>query len=130
MLKNLGYAGVYHDERISVSVLLENPLDLRLQPAVLAFSVMLRTKNSIPGIPAIPEDFTFYVIDEAHRMYNTTSTPYFNVDTKNDPFDVEPTRRPDMIIHTEFRHEFMFQDLCIAFYYRPEQKINIIRLQH
>jgi hypothetical protein len=31
MLKNKGIAGAYHDENISVGVLLENPLDYELE---------------------------------------------------------------------------------------------------
>ena len=127
MLKNLGYAGVYHDKNISVSLLLENPLEHNLEATVLVFSVALRTKNSDTDM--ILDDFTFYIMDETNRLYNTQSMPYLKpaIEIKDDD---EPIRYPVGLIHTEFKHEFLFQELRVAFYYQPYEKINIIKLQH
>jgi len=126
MLKNLGYDGTYHDENISVSILLENPLDFGLELTKLVFSITLRTKNN-PTAPRM-EDFAFYVMDEAHYLYNTQHTPYLKSFVETIPDD-EPIRQPDGLIQTNFKHDFLFQDLRVAFYYRPYKKINIIELK-
>ena len=56
MLKNLGYDGAYHDESISVNVLLENPVDYGLEATELVFSVRVRSKG---GDNLRLDDFTF-----------------------------------------------------------------------
>ena len=127
MLKSYGYDGVYNDENLSVSVLLENPLEHGLDATQLVFSVTLRAKNS--AAPKL-EDFTFYVMDEADRMYNTQSAPHSEPTAKATPEDEESARCPDILLHADFRHDFLFQDLRIAFYYRLYQRINIIALKH
>ena len=127
MLKNFGYGGAYHGMSISVSVLLENPLECGLEATDLAFSVALRSKN---GDTLKLEDFTFYVMDETGQLHSTRSIPNSmpTIETTSD--DDEPVRRPDGLIHTDFKYEFLFQDLRIAFSYRPYGKINIIELKH
>ena len=127
MLKNLGYDGAYHDENISVSVLLENPVEYGIDAAQLVFSVALRANNRSHTAPHI-DDFTFYIIDETHYIYNTQYMPYSKPAAEELPDD-EPIRQPDGLIHTELKHKFLFQDLRIAFYYRPYKKINIIDLK-
>ena len=127
MLKNLGYDGTYHDENISVNVLLENPLDYNLEAAKIVFSVLLRNKK---GDALKLEDFTFYVMDEADHLYNVQSIPYKKPINETTLDDDEPVRQPDGLIQTEFKHNFLFQDLRIAFHYRPYTKIHIIRLKH
>jgi len=126
MLKNLGYVGTYHDNNISVNVLLENPIDYGLEPTALVFSITLKAKNDSV---LQPEDFTFYIMDETDRLYNTQAIPNPTSSIEAAPDD-EPVRQPDMLIHTDFQHEFLFQDLRIAFYYRPYMKISIIKLKH
>jgi hypothetical protein len=125
MLKNLGYDGAYRDELISVSVLLENPLEHGLNVTALAFSVAIRAVNASAVMPR-PEDFTFYIMDESDALHNAERSLYL----KNAPDSDEPVLMPDMLIHTGFRHSFLFQDLRIAFYFRPYEKINIIGLKH
>ena len=127
MLKNFGYDGVNHDMNISVSVLLENPLECGFEAAELVFSVALSAKDG--GIPRL-EDFTFYLMDEADQMYNTRSIPFSKPDIETTFEDAEPIRRLDGFILTDFKYYFLFQDLRIAFYYRPYRKISIIELKH
>ena len=126
MLKNLGYDGAYHDENISISILLENPLNVGLESSALVFSVTFRTKNG--NVPR-HEDFTFYVMDETNLLHNVQSAPYSKRIAEPDTDD-EPVRRPDGLIHTNLQPDFLFQDLRIAFYYRPYMKIQIIKLKH
>ena len=126
MLKNYGYAGAYRNEDISVSILLENPLEHSLDVTELVFSVVMKGRT---GSASRIEDVTFYIMDEADQLHNTQRTPYSKV-VATDPDDDEPVRRPDGLIHTGFKHEFLFQDLRIAFYYRTYGQINIISLNH
>ena len=126
MLKNLGYNGAYRDENISVSILLENPMEHGLEPTDLAFSVTLISKN---GEPPRMKDFAFYVMDETNRLHNTKDAPY--VKHAPEPYeDDEPVCCPNGLIHTDFTHDFLFQDLRIAFYYRPYMKISLIKMKH
>jgi len=127
MLKSFGYDGTYHDMSISVSVLLENPLECGLDATQLVFSVALRAKNG--DAPRL-EDFTFFIMDEAGQQYKARSIPYTKPNTETTFEDDEPVIRPDGLIVTEFRYEFLFQDLRIAFHYHPYQKTNIIALKH
>ena len=129
MLKNLGYGGVYHDENISVNVLLENPTDYCLETTSLVFSVTLRAKSGGALTPK-PEDLMFYVMDESDRLYNVQVVSNPIVPASIDQDDDEPIRQPDALIHTDFKQEFLFQDMRIAFYYRPYAKISIIELRH
>jgi hypothetical protein len=127
MLKNLGYAGAYRDENISIGVLLENPADFDLEASTLVFSITLTVKNDPP---ITPEDFTFYIMDEADRLYNTKPIPLQKPGVKAIDEDGEPIRQPDMLICTDFRHEFLFQDLRIVFRYRPCANLCIVKLRH
>ena len=128
MLKNLGYDGAYHDGNISVSAILENPLDYGLEASALVFGVTLKAKGNGSATPKL-DDFTFYVMDETNRLYNAQSVPYLKPGAEM-PDGNEPVRCPDALIHTAFRHEFLFQDLRVAFYYRLYTEIKIIGLKH
>lgn len=128
MLKNLGYDGAYHDENMSVSVLLENPLEYNLEASTLVFSIALRSKNGSKILRL--EDFAFYVMDETNRLYNTQSTPYSKSTNGVIAEDDEPVRCSSGLLHTDFKYDFLFQDLRIAFYYRPDMKFSIIKLKH
>jgi len=125
MLKNFGYDGVYKDGDISVNLLLENPLEHNLDATELAFSVKVGARNAGTVTPRL-EDFTFYIMDEVNNLHNTGIAPYLG----NIPEDDEPVQIPDGIIHTSFKHDFLFQDLRIAFYYRHFKQITIIELKH
>jgi hypothetical protein len=125
MLKNYGYDGAYRDENISISVMLENPLLLGLEPTTLVFSVTVKGKKG--NMPRL-EDFSFYVMDEANRLHNTRSTPYPTATGKQE--ENVPERQPGGLIVCDFKHDFLFQDLRLAFYYRPYGKLNIIELKH
>ena len=127
MLKNQGYGGAYHDEDISVNVLLEPPCDYGLEASALAFSITIVAKTG--GAPRI-DDFTFYLMDESNALYNTCIVPCPKSVVEVDADDDEPARNPDGLIHTDFDPAFLFQDLRIAFYYRPYGKIVIIELKH
>ena len=127
MLKNFGYDGTYRDEKISVSVMLENPLDYGLEATELVFSVIVKGRNDSS---ARLEDFTFYVMDEANRLYNTHRTTRFKHSGEEGPVDDEPPVTPDALVTTRLHHEFLFQDLRIAFFYRPHETIHVIALKH
>ena len=129
MLKNYGYDGAYRDDNISVSVLLENPSEYGFEANTLVFSVILKAKNSETSVPRL-EDFTFFIIDEADRLYKTQSILCSKSGTERTSEDEEPVSKPDGLIITDFNHDFLFQDLRIAFYYPPYEKANIIELNH
>lgn len=128
MLKNLGYYGTYHDKRISISVLLENPQDYGFDPSDLLFSVTVRDKQSDTGSPLSMEDFSFYIMDEQHCIYNTKAVldvqPYLRAAA-----DDESSRRPNGLIFTDFRAEFLFQDLRVVAYCKPSLQFYIIELR-
>lgn len=128
MLKNLGYYGTYHDKRISISVLLENPQDYGFDPTDLLFSVTVRDKQSDTGSPLSMEDFSFYIMDEQHCIYNTKAVldvqPYLRAAVDDESF-----RRPNGLIFTDFRPEFLFQDLRVVAYCKPSLQFYIIELR-
>lgn len=128
MLKNLGYYGTYHDKRISISVLLENPQDYSFDPTELLFSVTVRDKQSDTGSPLSMEDFSFYIMDEQHCIYNTKAVldvqPYLRAAADDESF-----RRPNGLIFTDFRAEFLFQDLRVVAYCKPSLQFYIIELR-
>jgi len=125
LLKNLKFSGVYNDESVSVHVTLENPADYRLEASTLLFSVIAKSNS---GDVLNPKDANFYVMDEASHMYNTRNIPAPSVEGCND--GNEPAYRPDWLIVTDFKQDFLFQDLSVAFYFKPCKKINIIQLNH
>lgn len=129
MLKDCGYGGAYHDKDISVSMLLENPLDCGLEAASLVFSVIIRDKGT-GSAKLSPEDFTFYIMDEHNSIYNTQKVFGLRPKVRVLQEDDEPVREPDCLIFTEFRPEFLFQDMRIAFYYRHHRQLHIIELRH
>lgn len=128
MLKNLGYYGTYHDENISVSVLLENPLRCGIESSKLAFSVMVRDKQD-NAKPFGFQDCTFYIMDEQNSLYNTEKI--FGVPPTIEAVAVEDEsiRRPDGLIVADFRPEFLFQDLRIVFYCKPCERFCVIKLK-
>jgi len=127
MLKNSGYSGTYHDNEISIGVLLENPSDYEIDVTELVFSFTLTAKNADC---LKPEDFTFYVMDETNRLYNAGVITYSALLDETNPQDDEPTRCSDGLICVKLKPEFLFQDLRIAFLYRRYEKICIIELKH
>ena len=129
MLKNYGYGGAYRDENISVSVLLENPLEYGFEANTLVFSVSLKAKNVETAVPRL-EDFKFHIMDETNHFYDTQVVPYSKADIEMTSEDNEPVRKPDGLITANFKHDFLFQDLRIAFLYRPYGKANTIELKH
>ena len=127
MLKHIKFSGIFHDENLSVHVTLENPADYGYEATTLLFSVTVRGKNS-NGINPKLEDFTFYVMDEADCLYETLNITAPNVEV--DPGDGEPMQNPDGLIRADFKHEFLFQDMRIAFNHRLYREIRIIELNH
>lgn len=127
MLKNLGYDGVYRDQDITVSALLENPLDFGLDAGTLVFSISIRNKRK--GAKNLTlEDLSFYIMDEKDRIYSTQKMPYIPPTEGARAEDDEPLPDPDGLILTDFKHEFLFQDMRIAFRYGPYQQLRIIEL--
>ena len=129
MLKNYGYDGAYRDENLSVSVLLENPLEYGFEANTLVFSVTFNAKDNGVDVPRL-EDFTFHIMDEVNCLYNTQNIRYLKSDIVLTSKDDDPVRKPDGLIITNFNHDFLFQDLRIVFLYRPYGKTNIIELKH
>lgn len=127
MLKDCGYGGAYHDKDISVSMLLENPLDCGLEAASLVFSVIIRDKRTGSARLNL-EEFTFYIIDEDNFIYNTQKVFGQNPKIQEIPGDDEPVRKPDCLISTEFRPEFLFQDMRAVFYCEHQKQLHIINL--
>lgn len=125
MLKRLSYDGTYRDETLSVGVSLENPTEHGLELSTLTFGVTVRAKNG-DGSPLKLDNFTFYVMDEANRLYNTRVVPVSAVVSPSD--DDEPVRQPDGLICTGLRPDFLFQDLRVGFFYRPYESVKIIGL--
>ena len=105
--------------------MLENPADFGIETSSLVLSVAVKSKTS--DILKI-EDFDFHIMDEADSLYGTKSVPAPHVETDLD--DDEPAYRPDWLIVTDFKHEFLFQDLRVSFHYKPYQKHCIIALNH
>jgi len=127
MLKHLKFSGIFHDDNLSVNVTLENPADYGFAATDLLFSIMVSVKSNIGIIPR-PEDFTFYVMDETNCMHNTQIilTSAGVTLTEN----AEPEKQPNWLILADFKSDFLYQDLRIAFYYQLYQRINIIELRH
>ena len=126
MLKHLKFSGVFHDDNLSVSVTFENPVNYGLEMSALLFSVTAKDKGG--GVAPSMGDFTFYIMDESNHMYNARNIPAPAMTTPAD--DDEPSPQPDWLILTDFKPEFLYQDLQVAFYHGPYQKINIIELHH
>ena len=129
MLKNYGYSGFYRDDLISISVLLENPAGYNFQATSLLFSVLIKVKTTGTN-DLYPDDFTFYIMDEKNQLHNTQVASYPAISTEINSKTEKQVHRPDRLIVTDFNHDFLFQDLRIAFYYRGFDKIHIIKLQH
>ena len=117
MLKNLRFSGIYHDENLSVHVMLENPADYGIKASSLVLSVAVKDKN---GDKPKMEDFDFHVMDEAGLLYSAMNLAVPSVEAE----DGEPVYCPDWLIVTDFRHEFLFQDLRVAFRYKPYEINN------
>jgi len=124
MLKNLTYSGIYIDYNISVHITLENPALYGFEPSSLLFNLSFKSKNDT-NTPKL-KDFTFYIMDEANRLYNTYTTTVPDIDIPNS----EPGCKPDGQIHAAFHPHFLFQDLRIALYYQPYRTIHIFDLSH
>jgi len=126
MLKYLKFSGLFHDENFSVNITLENPLDYGFTVETLLFSVNINAKDN-KVISLQQKDFKFYIMDEAEYLYNTQNiqTP---VNAK--PINEELEYQPERLIFTDFKHDFLYQDLRMAFYYRPYRRFNIIELRH
>lgn len=129
MLKNLGYYGTYHDPNISVSVLLENPLDFCIDPSKLVFNVMVKNKRQGTK-PCSFESCTFYIMDEQNRIYSTDKVACAQSDAKAKEAEDEAAQCPDGLILAEFKPEFLFQNLRVVFYDEPGQQLHIIALKH
>lgn len=133
MLKNFLYGGGYHDENVSVSMLLENPMECGFEEGNLVFSIHVRRENESSNTSMMRlEDFTFYIMDENNRLYNTKNLPcpLPCPDALLYSSDNDELIRPDGLILTDFKPEFLFQNLRIVFYYQPYQKFKIIELSH
>jgi len=131
MLKNMSYEGTYRDEDITISTVLENPLDCSLNANTLAFCVFVESNHDDNAAPDM-DDFVFYVMDDNYHLYNMQFVPYTNsrpTTLPYEPEDDEPITIPSGVIYTELRPEFIFHDLRVAFYYRRYDRMEIIKLQ-
>jgi hypothetical protein len=125
MLKDLAYQGVYRNEDMEISVMMVNPLEHNLTADMLVFNV---TINSGHGDTVIwpPDNFTFYLMDEASMIYNLKPVPYLITDVETGDGN-EPLYRYGLI-YTAFKPEFLFQDLRVAFLDRWVNKLELVRL--
>ena len=129
MLKNYVYDGAYRDERMSISVMLENPLEYGLEANTLAFGITLQAKDQEARIPKL-EDFTFYIMDEANRLYNTQKVSFLQSDAEVVVYYDGVVYKPDGLITIGFECYFLFQNLRIAFFHRDYNNIQIISMKH
>lgn len=130
MLRNLGYDGVYHDQNISVGVLLENPLDYGLESTMLVFSVSIKDKRNRRENLNI-EDFSFYMMDEQNYIYNMQKITGFHLKAKiTETADVSIQKPAVALIFVGFKPEFLYENLRIAFYSVLEHSFHIIELKH
>ena len=127
MLKHLKFSGLFNDENLSVSVTLENPADYGLASSLLVFSATIKPKGHFTKL----EELTFYIMDEADLMHNTWQMAVPDITAfSNESYEPEPPYQPDGLLLTDFKHDFLFQDLRIAFYCRHYQTFGIIELNH
>lgn len=129
MLKNLGYYGTYHDQDISISVLLENPLHCGLEPSKLVFSVIVKDKLKQAQALGL-SDCTFYIMDEQNRIYNAEKLLGVQPEMEAPAVEGEEVHHPDGLIAADCRPEFLFQDLRIVVYCEAGQKFRVIPLRH
>lgn len=128
MLKNLGYFGAYHDPSISVGVLLENPLHCGMESSKLVFSVTVKDSRSRTKGCGF-KDCTFYIMDEQNHIYNAGKAPGTQPNIETTEAE-EESCRPAGLIFTDFRPEFLFQNLRIAVYFEGEGQLHLIELRH
>lgn len=129
MLKNLGYYGIYRDQNISISVLLENPLHCGLEPSKLVFSVIVKDKQEKEKALGF-EDCTFYIMDEQDHIYNAEKLLGVQPEMDTLTAEDEATRRPDGLIFADFRPEFLFQDIRVVAYCEAGQQFRVIPLRN
>ena len=122
MLKQLKFSGIYYDDDLSVNITLENPYEHNFTEEHLLFSVKVRNKGNDGNFPKT-EDFTLYIMDEANCMYNTKPATTADFGNKLESNLI-------WLVFTEFKRDFLFQDMRIAVYYHPYQIISIINLNH
>jgi hypothetical protein len=156
MLTEIGYHGVYRDENISVSLLLENPLRYGLASGVLLFSVAIRPRDSVIdgfgddtlscinnvidggneyGVSIMSlNDFTFYLMDEHNHMHNVQSVPHSALSAVVKSGIAEDTQSLELatrgFIKADFKCEFLYQSMRVAFYYEPYERIEVVGLRY
>jgi len=118
MMKDIGYAGVYHGESAAIGATLEDPRKFNLAANTLVFVVTAEARGG--GVVPQMNDLRFYVLDEHDRMYNTEMIPYS--DNAEDA--------PSTLICTELRPEFVFQSLRLVVYFKDCERMGIIQLRH
>jgi hypothetical protein len=121
MLKGIIFSGKYCDEYLTVSVTSEEPLSHGLDSGTLSFSFTI--KESVNTDAPRTDDFTFYLMDEADRLYNTRLERVIPADTLS-----RDAREPNPLILAEFKPDFLYQDLRVAFYCRSRGIFGIITL--
>lgn len=131
MMKDIGYAGVYHDGSSSIGATLEAPQKFNLAADALVFVVTAETRSS-NGIAPQLEDLKFYVLDEQDQMHLTHMLPYpEEVACDENVGAIEATSAtPRALICTTLRPEFIFQTLRIVVYFKGRERMGIIKLQH
>ena len=87
-------------------------------------NINLNNKDTKPKL----EDFAFYIMDEAGCMHDTKHIPTPTITKTQD--SAEPKYLSDGLIVTDFKHDFLYQDLRIVFCYHPYQRTSIIELNH
>ena len=122
MIEDIFYGGTYRDDNIVVTVTLEDPASLGISASKLVFTVAATKTDG----EAFPEDScVFYLMQDNNSIQNTGFIPLES--SRN--VGSGATCHMEGIISTEFRHEYLFQCLRVAFYYLPYDRIEIIQLK-
>jgi hypothetical protein len=129
MLNRIGYYGVYKDNDISVSIMLENPLEYGLDAELLVFSVVIKPHSGDVVVIQL-NDFAFYIMDADNRLYNAYVAPDLRLGTGVVIDTDDPPHTLRALITADFKHEYLYQALRVAFYYKPCNRVELIRLEH
>lgn len=109
MLNNYNYDGFYRDNNFMVSVTLTNPNEIDINNYMLTFDVLLKSENNINLA-----NFSFYIIDCNNNMHNMVM------------LNNNCGKYNQAIVHTKLQPIFLYNDIRIAFYYKPYNKLLII----
>jgi hypothetical protein len=129
LLKKFNYLGVRRDSEMTIDVVMRNPLEFGLDSTTLVLDILVKPK--LLGTYTLPfDDFRFYLMDENDDLYNTRSKTHADLGVVADTEHIEDSSRISRgLILTELKHEYLYQDMRLLFYYEPNKKFGIIKLE-